>query len=50
MIVLENLLIIQTHTQKVTISSLCLLQSKPGSAHLCVYHGLPHHPLPSARI
>lgn len=28
----------------------CLLQFEPGNAHLCVHHGLPHHPLPAARI
>lgn len=25
-------------------------QLKPGSAHLCVYHGISHNPLPAARL
>lgn len=28
----------------------CVLQLEPGSAHLCVHHGLPHHPLSTACI
>lgn len=28
----------------------CHLQPKPRSAHLCVHHGLPHHPLPAACV